>query len=899
MSADLQRIIRIVFQGDNQSQRAFNELTGSLNAIEGGVRSVTGPMADLADNILKAQAAAITLATGGLALMVQQAGSWSDSFNEISTLLDLTGDGLLEFRSNVLEYAATSAASLDDINGALYAAISAGVDYADSLDLLSTAERMATAAKADLEDSTVLLASVMNAYGAETSEAARYSDVFFQTVKLGQTTLPELAQSLSSVTSIAAAAGIPIETVAAAIATLTAKGMPTTEAMTAIRGAIAAIISPTKQAADYAEELGIEFGASALASRGLENVLLDVYTATGGNVEQMAKLFGNVRGLTGVLAAFGQDGGDAFRSTLEQMRDSTGATDEAYAKMADNVGQHTQTLINQMRVTLIQGGLPLLEQFGDAAGALGEIFEGMRIGLDQGAFDPLYDAFDALVTRMVQFGRDVAEALPDALDGVDWTPLLDGLRDLDDALGGLFRALFQDLDPSKPEELRQIIQTLVNLMGQLSTSSAAVLDQWRPLAAMAGNLAQGVGEANPLLTTMAGELLGAAQKAEFLWEKLGFLKGTFVLVSAEATATGENITWLGIAFNAIINPVQAVHQLLQTLFPSLRQSGEEMSGAAVGADELGRKTSWLETIIKNLPGPLGTIVRSFSDIGTEAHAATSETGGLGAALDAVPDETTTTLGVEGSSEFRDQVDWSLAKLGEIPDEKSVQVGAEVDRNSLTEAERVVDESLADYHTLTIEVDGETHEFRYKVADAKQEAEEPVEIDVALQFGELDTRQFEAAMDTLGTVAGGYFETIQSQVEWEAKLQIAEVEANARKVEAIMNSVAVSVQGAAEVLQSIFGNMGALKDAGFSKYEIERWIDAQISIQERGLALQERMAESEMRYKEARVAALSSGDSLITIDGQGLQPHLESFMWEILSAIQTRVNEEGLAMLTGV
>ena len=45
--------------------------------------------------------------------------------------------------------------------------------------------------------------------------------------------------------------------------------------------------------------------------------------------------------------------------------------------------------------------------------------------------------------------------------------------------------------------------------------------------------------------------------------------------------------------------------------------------------------------------------------------------------------------------------------------------------------------------------------------------------------------------------------------------------------------------------------------------------------------------------------MESGDALIKIDGAGLQPHLEAFMWEILRTIQTRVNRDGLAMLLGV
>jgi hypothetical protein len=49
----------------------------------------------------------------------------------------------------------------------------------------------------------------------------------------------------------------------------------------------------------------------------------------------------------------------------------------------------------------------------------------------------------------------------------------------------------------------------------------------------------------------------------------------------------------------------------------------------------------------------------------------------------------------------------------------------------------------------------------------------------------------------------------------------------------------------------------------------------------------------------RAEALRNGGGLITIDGAGLQPHLEAFMFEILESIQVRVNAEGYNLLLGV
>jgi len=56
---------------------------------------------------------------------------------------------------------------------------------------------------------------------------------------------------------------------------------------------------------------------------------------------------------------------------------------------------------------------------------------------------------------------------------------------------------------------------------------------------------------------------------------------------------------------------------------------------------------------------------------------------------------------------------------------------------------------------------------------------------------------------------------------------------------------------------------------------------------------------EIAIADARAAALRRGDAMIRIDGDGLQPHLEAFMFEILESIQVRVNQEGQELLLGV
>jgi len=95
--------------------------------------------------------------------------------------------------------------------------------------------------------------------------------------------------------------------------------------------------------------------------------------------------------------------------------------------------------------------------------------------------------------------------------------------------------------------------------------------------------------------------------------------------------------------------------------------------------------------------------------------------------------------------------------------------------------------------------------------------------------------------------------------------------------------------------------GLFADAGSSwdQFKIESWIKDENKRRDAAFELQKKLVEAEISLIYARAAALDKGEAMIQIDGAGLQPHLEGFMWEILRTIQTRVNQDGLEFLLGV
>ena len=128
--------------------------------------------------------------------------------------------------------------------------------------------------------------SVLNAYGLSADKAGKLVDGFIQTQNDGKIVVNQYAQQIGRLAPIAAAAGVSIEEVNAAVSAVTATGVSAESTFAGLRQGIAAILKPTSEAKKLAEELGIEFDAQALKANGLGGVLQEVINKTGGPAKQ-------------------------------------------------------------------------------------------------------------------------------------------------------------------------------------------------------------------------------------------------------------------------------------------------------------------------------------------------------------------------------------------------------------------------------------------------------------------------------------------------------------------------------------------------------------------------------------------------------------------------------------
>jgi TP901 family phage tail tape measure protein len=321
---------KALVQADVRMQEKIRDLQGQTNGWATSLLNV------------KAQAA---IAGAGIIALARQLGSaakgaieFEQAMASVSTLLDNTS-GIPAITEQVRELAAEFGGDATANAKALYSILSAGVsDVTDAMSVLRTANELALGGITSVDTAAKGVTATLNAYRLNVGRAGDVSDAFFTAAKSGATDIDQLAQSIGRVAPVASAVGVGFDQLFAAIATLTNAGLSTDEAVTQIRSALASVISPSQDAKNAAKELGVEFSAAALKSKGLSGFLADIATKAGGNQEALSRLFGNVNALQAVLSLGGTQA-KAYADALADMGNRAGATQEAVGKMASTGGQ--------------------------------------------------------------------------------------------------------------------------------------------------------------------------------------------------------------------------------------------------------------------------------------------------------------------------------------------------------------------------------------------------------------------------------------------------------------------------------------------------------------------------------------------------------------------------------
>ena len=347
--------VEILLQARDQASAVLKNVGTAAQQGLGKLGSLAGSITPQMGQLGTQSAIAGGAITAALGMAGNASAQYGRQIAEVGTLSGEARDMLGEYRTELLSLSAEYGQSTEALTKGLYDSVSAGIAAGDAIQFMADASKMAIGGVTDVSTSVDLLTSVLNAYGAEASEAAHYSDVMFATVQKGKTTIPELAANMGKIASTAAMAGIPIEEVGAALATMTAKGLRTEIATTSLAATIAVLMKPTKELSAALSSAGYASGEALLKAEGLTGAMKFLSEASGGSAAELSVLLGSIESVRGA-SALTSDGAVGLAANLEYMGDSAGAASGAFGNLAGTSAFSMQQAAASTKAAIISIG---------------------------------------------------------------------------------------------------------------------------------------------------------------------------------------------------------------------------------------------------------------------------------------------------------------------------------------------------------------------------------------------------------------------------------------------------------------------------------------------------------------------------------------------------------------
>jgi TP901 family phage tail tape measure protein len=220
-----------------------------------------------------------------------------------------------------------------ELAAASYQALSAGfTETSANLRVVEAATKAAVGGLADITGVVDVTTKVLNSYNMSGDQATKVTDSISKAVELGQVQWSDYTSQLGRVASIAAIAGVSLDEVNAFVAAATKNGATAEAAFTGLGASLATIIKPTKESAEAAQALGINWTLAGLRGEGFESLMNQLAKAMESNTEKATEMVGGQEAVRGAFAAASKGGKD-YAMILEGLGGAAGKTDADFQTM--------------------------------------------------------------------------------------------------------------------------------------------------------------------------------------------------------------------------------------------------------------------------------------------------------------------------------------------------------------------------------------------------------------------------------------------------------------------------------------------------------------------------------------------------------------------------------------
>lgn len=348
-----------------QASKTLHEKAEKYKTLGGTIDNISGKILTFSTVILGA--------IGSLGTMSFELES---GIAKINTLVDDSGASLERYTQQVIDLSNRTGVAIGDLTNSLYDAISAGVEYGDSIEFIDQVNKMAVGGFTDIGSASSLMTQVMNIYNKSVDEVSEVSDKLFLVQKNGVTTIGELASSMGEAMTMGASYNVSLENILASYASLTKQGRTASTAQTQLKAAIQELGDTGSTVGKIIQEkTGKSFSQLSTEGKSLYEVLSIIKQSCNGDEDAFNNLWSSTEAGLAAMSLLSNEG-KFFNETLNEMGKAAGLTDKAFDKMANTQDYKLKKALNELKNSFIQLGqnaIPLVEGVTQAISKLAEV----------------------------------------------------------------------------------------------------------------------------------------------------------------------------------------------------------------------------------------------------------------------------------------------------------------------------------------------------------------------------------------------------------------------------------------------------------------------------------------------------------------------------------------------
>ena len=889
MPQNSEKTVDLIFRAVDKTGAVVDQVLKNTNRINSDLGAATQPLTDATGAALKFEAALIATGVAAASFSLIVSSQFNSAAADLNKVLSDT-DNLEEYKNLAKETGAAYGVSSTEVLESITNYKQAGFTAQEAAALTKSGLDLVIAGGVEASRASELLVSSIKGFGAEASIAGSSVDLLNSVSNEYAVSVDQLLEGFAQFSPVASAAGLSLQETIAVLTPGIEVFRSGSEVANALRTSFISLQSDTKTVTETLKDLGVAQFDSNGVLRSSRDIYFDVAEAfqTLDETQQTyiaSQLVGKNRATQFQATVNGL--GTTLRIAGDDFEFLGSAASEVALQLATAENAANRVGVNFTNL-LIEIGTPLEGAFVDLADAISAIFSTLGESVSDGQLSEIVDFINNNLESLAATAEQVALNLPAALEQADLSGFIDGLEAIGEAVG----FVFSDIDLTTVEGLADAIEFVGAAFNSLGQFSAGVIESFEPIFKLFSDIASNAVDAGEAFREL-GNISGVVTQFNALTGAVAVLQpalgGLLAIIGLR-----QGVGLIG-SFATMLN-VLTVAGGGGVVGALIALSGVLTAGA--GGFALG---TTLNRVVESLSGD--SLSTRLVDFLADLSPALREVNRLAGELN--EDTIISDRSIE-----------SLSKLS---------VEAQTTYDSLTDFEGLID-------SLTQSADADPFgSIAQSASNAGEQIDEASEwvfdFVSTLKTYPSDIRPASQAVDDLGNRierAGGTFSVVGNEftkaataidvfnrsvdelsldeklafIEAQTQITVAQIQADAEKITAAFDSIGVSVDSTANLLGDLFSLLGSENLSKLDKLDVTKQIETENERQAENLRLQKKLTEALIAEARARAAAFRKGEGAIKIDGAGLQPHLEAFMWEILSAIQIRANREGFELLLG-